>query len=223
MGSHWQWLGYGSVDALVAEARSGTAGQVALMVRYIKKAGLVAALKEQDWIAFARTYNGPSFHKNRYDTKMADAFARWAKKLGKGNTIIKSLPAILPEKVEQTDDDRLMFGSRGRDVKVLQNALTKRGYVLVADGLFGLITDRVVRQFQRDHMIPENGIVGDAERKLVFGSQLQLGRHARQLKMEIALKASTAAKTARKRYAKARNSLKRRIRQSLLSISRRIA
>ena len=26
MGAHWKWLGYGSVDALVAEARSGFVG-----------------------------------------------------------------------------------------------------------------------------------------------------------------------------------------------------
>jgi len=31
MGAHWQWLGYGGADALVAEAGNGVAGQVDLM------------------------------------------------------------------------------------------------------------------------------------------------------------------------------------------------
>ncbi|HEY4192201.1 MAG TPA: N-acetylmuramidase domain-containing protein, partial [Mesorhizobium sp.] len=57
MGAHWAWLGYASVDALVAEARSGVAGQARLMALYIDKAGLAEALRNHDWIAFAKGYN----------------------------------------------------------------------------------------------------------------------------------------------------------------------
>ena len=92
MGSHWQWLGYGSVDALVAEARSGASGQLELMARYIKKSGLANALAEHDWTAFARTYNGPGYRRNKYDTKMALAFDRLT-----CATTKSSLP-ILPNK-----------------------------------------------------------------------------------------------------------------------------
>ena len=46
MGAHWAWLGFADVDALVAEARSGAAGQARLMARYIKKAGLVTAIRK---------------------------------------------------------------------------------------------------------------------------------------------------------------------------------
>ncbi|QPC85430.1 DUF3380 domain-containing protein [Mesorhizobium sp. NBSH29] len=77
MGAHWAWLGYASVDALANEARSGVAGQVRLMARYIEKAGLAPALRARDWKAFALGYNGPGFAKNRYDERMAEAYHRY--------------------------------------------------------------------------------------------------------------------------------------------------
>lgn len=78
MGAHWAWLGYASVDDLVAEARSGTRGQLRLMTRYIVRAGLAPALGEKRWAAFARGYNGPGYRRNAYDAKLARAHARYA-------------------------------------------------------------------------------------------------------------------------------------------------
>jgi len=79
MGAHWAWLGYGSVDALVAEARAGLRGQLRLMSRFIERSGLADALRRQDWAAFARGYNGPAYRRNAYDTKLADAYARYSR------------------------------------------------------------------------------------------------------------------------------------------------
>jgi peptidoglycan hydrolase-like protein with peptidoglycan-binding domain len=36
------------------------------------------ALERRDWTAFARAYNGPTFAKNRYDEKLADAHSRFS-------------------------------------------------------------------------------------------------------------------------------------------------
>lgn len=79
MGAHWAWLGYPSVDALVEEAREGLAGQLRLMALYIEKAGLAVTLRAHDWAAFARGYNGPAYRRNRYDTKLAAAYAIYQK------------------------------------------------------------------------------------------------------------------------------------------------
>ena len=76
MGAHWQWLGFDDVDALVAEARSGAAGQARLMARYIDKAGLTDALNAHDWEAVGHGYNGPGYAKNGYHAKLADAYRR---------------------------------------------------------------------------------------------------------------------------------------------------
>ncbi|MEM8751007.1 MAG: N-acetylmuramidase domain-containing protein, partial [Pseudomonadota bacterium] len=166
MGSHWQWLGYGSVDAMVSEARSGVAGQVELMVRYIEKAKLVEALRKGDWAHFARIYNGPAYAKNRYDANMEAAFLRYR---SRAVPAAEATPIDLgAAHVEATG--KLGFGMRGHAVKKLQNALSKNGYVLKVDGVFGLVTDRVVRQFQRDHLLSQTGIVGREEQKLLFSS-----------------------------------------------------
>lgn len=161
MGSHWRRLGYVSVDAMVETARSGAAGQLELMARYIAHAKLQTALRLQDWATFARRYNGPAYAQNRYDVKMAHAYERWVGVLSE-----PVLPHATDTDFEGSNSD-LMFGSRGEEVKRLQRALSKAGYGLVVDGLFGLVTDRIVRQFQKDHLLVANGIVGRAEQDLL--------------------------------------------------------
>lgn len=54
----------------------------------------------------------------------------------------------------------LMKGSKGNDVKDLQNALNKFGYGLVVDGDFGPKTDSAVRDFQKNHGLKVDGKVG---------------------------------------------------------------
>ncbi|KAB2730095.1 N-acetylmuramidase family protein [Brucella intermedia] len=81
MGAHWEWLGYATVDDLVAEARGSVAGQARLMLRFIEKAELLEVLKARNWREFARRYNGPAFGRNEYDKRMAEAYQRWQKHL----------------------------------------------------------------------------------------------------------------------------------------------
>ena len=90
MGAHWKWLGYGSVDALVTQARSGLAGQIELMARYIEKAGLIKVLQSRDWATFARNYNGPAYAKYGYHRKIASAYDRFRKETETENTSQRS-------------------------------------------------------------------------------------------------------------------------------------
>jgi hypothetical protein len=80
MGANWKRLNYADVEALVAEARAGAAGQVRLMIRFIGHAGLGEALARHDWAAFARGYNGPSYRALGYHEKIAAAYRRHAVK-----------------------------------------------------------------------------------------------------------------------------------------------
>ncbi|MCW8039807.1 N-acetylmuramidase domain-containing protein, partial [Acinetobacter entericus] len=52
--------------------------QLDAMCRYIKVNGLVNALKNKDWKAFARGYNGSGYAKNNYDVKLANAYIKWS-------------------------------------------------------------------------------------------------------------------------------------------------
>lgn len=149
MGAHWAWLGYASVDALVAEARSGAAGQFALMARYIDRAGLTDALRRGDWKAFARGYNGPAYAKNAYDRKLQAAFAQHARARLKPSTSESSV---------------LRRGSRGEAVAAVQKSLVALAYSLVADGIFGPRTENAVRSYQQARGLTVDGIVGPQTR-----------------------------------------------------------
>ncbi len=49
------------------------------MVSFIIANQLDDDLRRHDWRGFARVYNGPSYEANGYHTKMAAAYAKWAK------------------------------------------------------------------------------------------------------------------------------------------------
>lgn len=141
MGAHWAWLGYADVESLVAEARSGVAGQVRLMARYIDKAGLKDELKRHDWTAFARAYNGPA--QKGYDKKIAAAYAKYA----------KAAPAKLATP----------------SVAGIQSRLNAFGYGLTVDGVNGPKTKAAVRDFQKNHGLVVDGVVGPKTSALLNG------------------------------------------------------
>lgn len=154
MGAHWAWLGYASVDALVAEARESAAGQLRLMARYILKADLAKPLALHDWPAVARGYNGPGYRANSYDTRLAQAFARY------------SAGGVTAPAATST----LRRGDRGEAVRDLQTALSGAGYPVAVDGAFGPSTEDAVKRFQRDAGLATDGIVGPLTRAALRNS-----------------------------------------------------
>lgn len=152
MGAHWAWLGFADVDALVAEAREGAAGQARLMARFIDKSSLTEALHKRDWEAFARAYNGPGFRRNAYHTKLAAAYRRHVSgspAAGSGEASPTGAPSTL-----------LGEGSMGEAVRDLQRNLCALGYPLSEDGIFGKDTENAVQAFQRDHGLGADGVAG---------------------------------------------------------------
>ena len=142
MGAHWALLGYASVEALVAQARSGIAGQVRLMTLYIDKTGLAKAMREHDWASFARGYNGPAYAKSGYDRKIAAAYAAYR------------------ESGAQVRTPLLRKGMKSEAVAELQRKLAELGYPAIVDGDFGPATQRALKQFQSDQALRADGIVG---------------------------------------------------------------
>lgn len=165
MGAHWAWLGYGSVDALVAEARSGAEGQMRLMLRFIEKAELGQAIRRRDWHAFARGYNGPAHARNRYHARFARAYARYSKRDFSGIAGIDNRPSDLRS------------GMRTPAVTSLQRALCALGYPVAVDGIFGPVTENALRHFQRDHGLVPDGIAGPLTQETIAGA-LPLSRLA---------------------------------------------
>lgn len=75
MGFHWESLGYESLQAFI-NAQYTAAGQLDCFVRFIKHNNLARFLKTKDWKGFARSYNGPGYKENKYDTRMAEVYKK---------------------------------------------------------------------------------------------------------------------------------------------------
>jgi hypothetical protein len=144
MGSNWKDLGYSSLDDFIRIVRSGFNGQLEVMVKFIVKKGLVDELRNRDFSGFARGYNGPNYRKYKYDTHMSEAYAR-----NGGNIPVASHV-----------DGTLRMGSKGAGVKDLQAILNSAGYKVTVDGDFGQSTKVALIQFQKDHSLGQDGLVG---------------------------------------------------------------
>lgn len=142
LGENARWLGYPSAKALAEEAMEGVAGQVRVMLRFVEKAGLMDELERHDWRGFARRYNGPG-QVDHYSEAMARAYNRHG-----------------GSKSPEHDELVLRIGAKSDGVAALQRALRTIGYHLHIDGDFGPATRRMVMEFQSDHGLTVDGIVG---------------------------------------------------------------
>lgn len=77
MGYHWKSLGYESLQVFINDMYESEAKQLEAMIRFIKVNGLLLALKNKDWVKFARGYNGSGYAKNKYHIKLANAYAKY--------------------------------------------------------------------------------------------------------------------------------------------------
>lgn len=145
MGAHWRWLGFPHIDAFVAEARSGIAGQITLMCLYVEKAGLVGAIRRLDWAAFARAYNGPAYAKHGYHTKIAATYERYRNSGGA---------------TKSREDEASTGTATPIDTVDLQRMLSAADYPVEADGLMGPLTRKAIRGFQADSGLDVDGIPG---------------------------------------------------------------
>jgi hypothetical protein len=81
LGQNYKACGFDDSQAFVdAMWTGGAAAHLDAFVAFIKANNLDGPLRAKNWAAFARGYNGPSYAVNKYDTKMASAYARWKAK-----------------------------------------------------------------------------------------------------------------------------------------------
>ena len=77
MGANYGSCGYPTLQGFINAMYAGVDGHFAAMVGFIRSdADMVRALRRHDWASFARLYNGPAFRQNKYDSKLADAYAQ---------------------------------------------------------------------------------------------------------------------------------------------------
>jgi len=135
MGDNFAAAGFTDVEAMVAAMMESEDRHLQAFCASVTARGLADALARRDWTSFARGYNGPAFAANRYDARLAQAYAAASGGL-------------------------LRRGSEGAAVRDLQSRLG-----LTPDGHFGPRTEAAVRAFQRTAGLAEDGVAGPTTRK----------------------------------------------------------
>jgi hypothetical protein len=70
--------GFSDVDSFVRAQLDSEGAHLDAFTSFVIHNRLDEALRERRWADFARRYNGPGFEANRYDVKMAEAYAEYA-------------------------------------------------------------------------------------------------------------------------------------------------
>ena len=79
MGFNFAACGEKSVESFVAAMCESERKQLILSGRFIRQGGMLPALQNRNWVDFAKRYNGPAYAQNKYDEKLAKAYAKYAK------------------------------------------------------------------------------------------------------------------------------------------------
>jgi hypothetical protein len=80
LGTNHKAAGHDTIKSFVEAMNSGAPAHLDAFVSFIKANKLDGPLRAHNWAAFARGYNGPGYAQNKYDVKMAQAYARWKAK-----------------------------------------------------------------------------------------------------------------------------------------------
>lgn len=143
MGFHAESQGFKNANEMVAYMQTGgVPAQVQCMINEIKKSGLIDEMNRQDWAGFAYRYNGAGYRENKYDTRMAQAYARWKKKLA-GYTP-KLIDAPNPETEDMTLGrlSEIEVQPQGKDT-----GATIRQGAIVGSGILGLLGSLEFKMF----------------------------------------------------------------------------
>lgn len=80
LGENYRQAGFQSLQGFINAMYESEQAQLTAFANFIlNDPRLLRALKAKDWPAFAARYNGPGYAKNRYDSKLAEAYQKWSR------------------------------------------------------------------------------------------------------------------------------------------------
>ena len=79
LGSNWRECGFPNLQAFINAMYQSESAHLYAFVAFVRHRGLADELQRKDWAGFARGYNGPGYLQNKYDTKLAQAYAQYAR------------------------------------------------------------------------------------------------------------------------------------------------
>ena len=77
MGFNFGVCGYNNVVSFVHDMELSEGLQLLAFVKFIENSNLAKYLRKKQWAKFARRYNGKGYKKNKYDTKLANAYKKY--------------------------------------------------------------------------------------------------------------------------------------------------
>lgn len=145
MGFNHKRAGYATAVAMVKDFAQSEYNQLKGMLNFIKGSStMMNAAKKRDWATFARLYNGPGYKTNKYDTKLANAYAAAVRGSKAASTVIV--------------DGTIGRGDKGPKVKAVQEKLNALGFFLEnIDSDFGRLTEDAVRKFEKAQGLKADG------------------------------------------------------------------
>lgn len=75
-GQHWKLCGCRSTHDFVERMSDSEREQLAMFVVFLQQTGMDSYLRDHQWAKFARRYNGPSYARRGYHTKLARAYKK---------------------------------------------------------------------------------------------------------------------------------------------------
>lgn len=75
-GFNWRLCGAASQNDFLERMNRSEYDQLLLFANFIRNTGLLPHLKNKNWAAFARIYNGPGYARHGYHTRMAAAYRK---------------------------------------------------------------------------------------------------------------------------------------------------
>lgn len=79
-GFNYKLCGCKSVEEMVKKVCESELSQLEMFAVFIRNTGMLESLKKKDWTTFARKYNGSSYAKRGYHTRMAKEYANFKSK-----------------------------------------------------------------------------------------------------------------------------------------------
>jgi len=130
LGVNHRMAGFDDVETYVQAQTISEGEHLKAFVNFVVGNHLDDELRDRRWADFAGGYNGPGYAENRYDTRLAEAYARYA------------------------------AGDMAPSTADIQRALNREGAGLMVDGVTGPNTRDAIREFQRTHGLAVDGVAG---------------------------------------------------------------
>lgn len=145
MGFNHEICGFADIEAFVEAMVESEDRQLESFIGFVEGNNLAQYLRNHDWAKFARRYNGPSYRKNRYHTKMAQFYEKYAS---------EARPLTTDTSLSQGTNTNFQVDS----VRNLQKALDYLGISPgIIDNKLGPNTRSAIKTFQRFAQLPETG------------------------------------------------------------------